>query len=85
MTSAHIGRPLCHRRRHVGHHRCHGCHVVAAISAVAIADATATDPNISAVTSTVSAAIATAFWLIVVCPCAASALATVACPHACRC
>ena len=64
----------CHcRRRHCRrHHRrrrhCH-CHCYAAISAV---------------TSTISAAIATAFWLIVVYPCAASASATVAFPHVCR-
>ena len=40
----------------------------AAIATVAIAAATATAAAISAVTSTISAAIATAFWLIVVCP-----------------
>jgi hypothetical protein len=49
-----------------------------------IAAATATAAAISAATSTISAAIATAFWLIDVCPCAASALATVACPRRCR-
>jgi len=65
-------------------HRCHGCRVVIAIAAVAIAAATATAATISAVTSTVSAATATAFWLIVVYPYAASALATNACPRACR-
>ena len=70
----------CWRRRH----RCHGCRVVATIATVAIAAATATAAAISAATSTVSAAIATAFWLIVVCPFAASALATVACPCRCR-
>ena len=71
----------CWRR----HHRCHGCCLVATIATVTIAAATATAAAISAITSTISAAIATAFWLIVVCPCAASASATVACPHACRC
>ena len=88
LTSAHIGRrppplPLsapCWRRRH----RCHGCRVVATIATVAIAAATVTAAAISAATSTVSTAIATTFWLIVVCPCAASALATAACPCRCR-
>ena len=65
-------------------HRCHGCRVVATIVTVAIAAATAAAAVISAATSTVSAAIATAFWLIVVCPCAASASATIACPRRCR-
>ena len=67
---------LCHCR-----HRCHGCRVAAAIAAVAIAAATATAAAVSA--ATVFAAIATAFWLIVVCPCASSASATVACPRRC--
>jgi len=57
---------------HIGHPLCHCLrHVGAAVTAA------------MAAASTVSAAIATAFWLIVVCPCAASALATVACPHRC--
>jgi hypothetical protein len=79
--SATIGAMLtpCWRRRH----RCLGCRVVATIATVAAAAATATAAAISAATSTVSAAIATAFWLIVVCPCAASASATVACPRRC--
>ena len=64
----------CWRRRH----RCHGCRVVTAIATVAIAAATATAVAVSAATITNSAAIATAFWLIVVCPYAASASATVA-------
>ncbi len=64
---------LCWCRRH----RCHGCRFVAAIAAVAIAAATDTAAAISAVTSTVSAAIATAFWLIGICLCAASASNTV--------
>ena len=74
--------PCWHR-----HHRCHcWCIVttIATIATVAIAAPTATAAAISAATSTISAAIATAFWLIVVCPCAASALATVACPHRCH-
>ncbi len=71
--------PCWHR-----HHRCHGCRVVATIATVAIAAATATAAVISATTSTVSAAIATVFWLIVLCPCAASASATVACPRRCH-
>ena len=69
------------RRRHC----CHGCHVVAAIAAIAIAAATATAAAIFAATSTVSADIATTFWLIVVRPCAASASTTIACPRRCRC
>ena len=40
---------------------------------------------VSAATSTNLAAIATPFWLIVVCPFAASSSATVACARACRC
>ena len=72
----------CWRPRH---HGCHGCRVVAAIAAVAIAAPTAMAAAVSAATSTDSAAIANAFWLIVACPFAASASATIACPHACRC
>jgi len=71
----------CWRRRHC----CHGCRIVAAIAAVAIAAATATAATISAVISTISDAIATAFWLIIVSLCAASASATIAWPCACRC
>ena len=71
----------CWRHRHL----CHGCHVDTAIAAIAIAAASAMAAAISVVTRTVSAAIASTVWLIVVCPCAASDLATVACPRACRC
>ena len=78
-----------HRHRCHGCHGCHGCRV-----AVAIAAAAATSAAFSA--ATVSAAIATAFWLIAVCPCAASllppllpapAIAAVGCRrhHHCRC
>ena len=65
-------------------HRCYGCCVVATIAAIAIAAATTTAAAVFAPTSTVSAAIATAFWLIYVCPCAACASATVAFTRACR-
>jgi hypothetical protein len=67
---------------------CHGCRIAADIAAdiaaVAVAAATATAAAVSAAT-TVSAVIAAAFWLIVVCPRAASATATVACPRPRRC
>ena len=67
---------------------CHGCRIAADIAAdiaaVAAAAATATAAAVSTAT-TVSAVIAAAFWLIVVCPHAASATATVACPRCCRC
>ena len=53
-------------------------------SPLLLAAATATAAAVSAAT-TVSAIIAAAFWLIVVCPRAASATATVACPCRCRC
>jgi hypothetical protein len=86
MTSALIGRPLGHCWRHVGA-------AVTATMAAALSPpfqrrhcrCNATAAVISTATSTVSAAIATAFWLIDVCPRAASATATVACPHRCRC
>ena len=89
MISAHIDPPLCHCQR--CHHRCHGCRIVADIAAdnaslaitTATATATATAAAVSAAT-TVSADIAAAFWLIVVYPRAASAIATVACPRHCR-
>ena len=83
----------CWRR----HHRCHGCRVVVTIAAITIATATATAAtvSVSAATRTELAAIATAFWLIVVCPLLpllrpplpALALAAVGCqPHCnCRC
>jgi hypothetical protein len=54
-------------------HHCHGCRVVATIATAATATATAMAAAVSAAISTVFAGIATAFWLIVVCPCAASA------------
>jgi hypothetical protein len=71
----------CWRRRH----RCHGRRIVAAIAAVTISAATAMAAAVSAATRTNSAAIAIAFWLIDVCPFAASASATVACARTCRC
>ena len=87
IISAHIGRPLSHCWR--CHHHFHGCciatDVAATIVAVTIAAAavTATAAAVSAATTTVSAGIVTTFWLIIVCPCAASAFATVSCPHCC--
>ena len=81
MTSAHIGCPLCHCW--CCRHCCHGCRVVvaiaAAIAAIATATATATAVAVSTAT-TVSPVIAAAFWLIVVCPRAASAAPTVGLP-----
>jgi len=59
--------------------------IVTAIAAGAIAAATATAVAVSADTSKDFAAIATAFWLIVVCPFTATALTSVACSRACRC
>ena len=88
MISAHISRPLCHCWR--CRHRCHGCLIAAAIAAdiaavtIAAATATATAAAVSTAT-TMSTVIAAAFWLIVVCPCAASATATIACPRPCCC
>ena len=95
LTSAHIGRrppplPLsapCWRRRH----RCHGCRVVATIATVAIVAAAATAATISAATSTVSAAIVTAFWfsalmLPLLLPLLrAPAIVTVGCRRHCHC
>ena len=80
MTSAHIGRPLCHCRRHVG------AAVTAAMAAVL---STPLPPSPYRCHCRchchISAAIATTFWLIVVCPCTASTLATVACTRRCHC
>jgi len=78
MTSAHIDCPLCHCWRHIG------AVVTAAMGAV-LSPPLLPSPLPLPLSRLPLSPLPATFWLIFVCPCAASASATIACPRACRC